>query len=177
MRCFQLLHYGLMPRVVQDQSHKFETDELFRKLSEDTEVWILFRLKVNLILFEKGVKYDKFTSGIYLVLWTIVHAARNAVMLEECCVEWGMWKNARVGSCSARARGHHQKIAGTAHQTWTARTGLDLAGTSSEIWRHCRSYSRVPYIAGTRSSRWSRSRYTWWGRGGVNVWEVGGTYS
>ena len=27
-----------MPRVVQDQSHKFETDELFRKLSEDTEV-------------------------------------------------------------------------------------------------------------------------------------------
>lgn len=35
---FQLLHYGLMPRVVQDQSHKFETDELFRKLSEDTEV-------------------------------------------------------------------------------------------------------------------------------------------
>lgn len=27
-----------MPRVVQDQSHKFETDELFRKLSEDTEI-------------------------------------------------------------------------------------------------------------------------------------------
>ena len=24
--------------MVQDQSHKFETDELFRKLSEDTEV-------------------------------------------------------------------------------------------------------------------------------------------
>ncbi|XP_063685268.1 core-binding factor subunit beta-like isoform X3 [Bolinopsis microptera] len=35
---FHLLHYGLMPRVVQDQSHKFETDELFRKLSEDTEI-------------------------------------------------------------------------------------------------------------------------------------------
>eukprot|EP00116_Pleurobrachia_bachei_P012226 sb/3472488/ len=27
-----------MPRVVQDQSHKFETDELFRKLSEDSEI-------------------------------------------------------------------------------------------------------------------------------------------
>ena len=36
-----------MPRVVQDQSHKFETDELFRKLSEDTEV------------FNKNFPFDK----------------------------------------------------------------------------------------------------------------------
>lgn len=46
---FQLLHYGLMPRVVQDQSHKFETDELFRKLAEDTEVLICV-LSVNYVL-------------------------------------------------------------------------------------------------------------------------------
>jgi len=35
---FHLLHFGLMPRVVQDQRHKFETDELFRKLCEESEI-------------------------------------------------------------------------------------------------------------------------------------------
>jgi hypothetical protein len=43
-----------MPRVVQDQSHKFETDELFRKLSEDTEVCQELRRSsiISLIIYD-----------------------------------------------------------------------------------------------------------------------------
>ena len=44
-----------MPRVVPDQKAKYETDELFKKLSQDTDVSVLFPMTVSNELMSQSI--------------------------------------------------------------------------------------------------------------------------
>ena len=45
-----------MPRVVPDQKAKFESDELFRRLSRESEVSCAFVRNISLTLFVCGIR-------------------------------------------------------------------------------------------------------------------------
>ncbi len=51
-----------MPRVVPDQKHKFENDELFRRLSRESEVMYKLLSKINL-------KGSSFSLIIFLIFF------------------------------------------------------------------------------------------------------------